>query len=133
MFLHRIGTGGYTSDYICVKFLFLFRSLYTPTYSFWVLSSVLISQLWLLPGLIPFASHWHSGWTFKKKTYTWTWTTVIQLQYVKVILPECTHFWWQNIFFPIFAYRFSIVIIKIVNNTRNAYIWLKFFSYIVAG
>ena len=45
------------------------RLIYIPTHSFWVLSSMLISHFWLLPGLILFASLWHAGWIFKKHIY----------------------------------------------------------------
>ena len=39
----------------------LHRLIHVPTCSFRVLSTMLISHFWLLPGFIPFASPWHAG------------------------------------------------------------------------
>ena len=36
-------------------------------------------------------------------------------------------------FFPIFAYKCFKVKSKIVNNTRNTYIWVKLLTHIVVG
>ena len=49
-------------------------------------------SLELLPGLILFTLLWHAGWTLKKKTVVWTWTTIIRLQYLEVFLPKMYKF-----------------------------------------
>ena len=66
-------------------------------------------------------------WTLEKKTVTWTWTTIIPLHYLEVVLPKCR---------KIYIYNFCLWTLsrskwKIVNSIRNTYIWVKILLNIV--
>ena len=103
---------GYLWLYCCMNNLYiLHRPLYAPTYSFWVLSSVLIIHFWLLPRLIPCASQWHTGWTLEKNinmNMNYSYPTTICESFFALMLKKLV----DKDIFPIFAYKFSMVNIK---------------------
>ena len=91
---------------------------------------MLINHFWLLPGLIPFASLWHAGLILKKGIYMnmnyRSLTTMYESNFTKMYI-----FLVEKYFFAILAIKMSWLKAKIVNNTRNTYIWAKILSYIV--
>ena len=101
-----------------------------PTYSFWAIRSMLISFFkvtsWF-DTVFSIVTRWVNF--RRKKTVAWTWTAIIRLQYLEVFSPQCTNFWLQNIYLQFLFMNFSRSKWKIVNITRNTYIWVNTNTY----
>ena len=104
------------------------RLIYIPTHSFGVLSSRLISQFWLLPcdSVCVTVAFWVN---FKEKHFFMNMNIsplTITIMYDSIFA--------QMYIFLIEKYFLQFLLkAKLVNDTRNTYIWAKRLSYIVVG
>ena len=72
------------------------------------------------PGLIPFAILWHAGWPLEKKQLH---ENELQLSAYNIV--QRYTFLVENIYLQFLLMNFSGSKWKIVNDTRNTYIWVK--------
>ena len=114
---------GYLWPHCCMNNLYIsHRSLYAPTYSFWAIRSMHISLFRVTSWLIPFAILWHAGLNLKK-TFAWTWTTIIWLQYLEA-------FWTQIYVFLVLLTIFHFNLEKFISKTcRYIFFYQKFIHF----